>query len=175
MLVFQLNLSQRDGVVNLFNRLNELMIVSNDLSLEEIKEMAMETSRQIIMLNKLKLASEGEQVKESQCSPADESIERPTKRSKTEAFEQIIFEIQLDDILQIIAKIIKNQKVAIQYRASVLSADKVRLMQENFDVIGLLQRLPLKMNGAVNGGSSGNRPPGRYQVPFRGRSTESLH
>lgn len=158
MLTFQLNLSQRDDVVNLFSQLNEL-IISDNLSLEKIKESAAATSSLIITLNNLMLTeSEGE------CSPADGSVERPAKKLRSDAYrrDQIIFEINLEDLLQVIGQIMKNQKVAIRHSNLVQQIDKFQLLRENSNMIGKLQRLPLKtrsnqMDGA-DGGSRGSRP-----------------
>ena len=165
MLIFQLNLSQRDSVVTLFNRLNEL-IFSDGQPLEEIDECVRETNRLIIMLNDLKLANE-----ESESSSAGESIERPAKKSRTEASQrdQIMFDIHLDVVLDIIKQILKNQK-AITYANLLVQADKIRLLRENTGMIGKLQDLPLT--------STGNQPSGgRYRVirvPISGRLVESF-
>ena len=163
MLTFELNLDQRDAAIFLLNQLNAI-IFSDDQPTKEINDCALATNRLIIMLNNLKPVQE-----DSSDGAFDRATDGPpAKRSKTEAVEQIVFEIQLDTLLRIILQVIKNQKAAIRFRSSVGQNDKVRLLQENVAVICTLQRLSLKtrgfgrsdLNGPVDGRSGGESSGG---------------
>lgn len=182
MLTFELNLNQRDSAIQVFNRLNGL-IFSDGQPPEEINECAQATTRLINMLNNLRVvqnnlksvhgeSSNGAFDSTTECPPAKKS------RSEVDQRDQIMFDLQLNELLNIIGQIMKNQNVAIKYSNSVVQADKIRLLRENTSMIKKLHDLPLRRKdkspsadeppvanrSAVDGGSSGNRPSCRYRV-----------
>lgn len=158
MLVFELNLSQRDGVVTLLNQLNQL-ILSDDQPAEKRNECNVAINRLTAMLKDL------EPVQEDRSSgPFDRTTDGPqAKKTKTDAVDRIVFEIKLDDLQSVIGQITKNQMVAIRYPNLV--KEKTKLVRENSSVIEKIQQLPMKtrsdqMDGAAGGGlSGGSREP----------------